>query len=59
MKMPQILLIFIKRSSLQKSVSKFPLKKFYEIDPWKGLPGTNTNLLRIVRLDWKGYLAYH
>ncbi len=30
--MQQILLLFIKRSSLQKSVSKFTPKKFYEID---------------------------
>ncbi len=33
-KMPQILLMFIKWSSLHKSVSKFTPKKFYEIDPW-------------------------
>jgi hypothetical protein len=28
------LLMFIKWSSLQKSVGKFRPKKFYEIDPW-------------------------
>jgi hypothetical protein len=32
-KMPQILLMFIKWSSLHKSVSKFTPKMFYEIDP--------------------------
>ncbi len=31
--MQQILLMLIKRSSLQKRVSKFTPKKFYEIDP--------------------------
>jgi hypothetical protein len=32
--MESILLMFIKWSSLQKSVSKFTLKEFYEIDRW-------------------------
>ncbi len=32
--MQQILLMFIKWSSLQKSLSKFMPKYFYEIDPW-------------------------
>jgi hypothetical protein len=32
--MLQIWLVFIKWSSLQKSVSNFTPKYFYEIDPW-------------------------
>ncbi len=45
--------MFIKWSSLQKSVSKFTLKQFYEIDPWgqcyKTFYGRNLRLLLIAR----------
>jgi hypothetical protein len=40
MAMQQIILMFMKWSSLQKSVSIFTPKLFYEIDPWPRLMAT-------------------